>query len=94
MPKPPRHLVRALIAAAVLAGIALVTWLELQPDGYGDDFASGNGRIEATEINIATKLGGRIARILVDEGDFVEPGQLLAEMDTSVLQAQLLQAEA
>ena len=93
MPKPPRHLVRALIAAAVLAGIALVTWLELQPDGYGDGFASGNGRIEATEINIATKLGGRIARILVDEGDFVEPGQLLAEMDTSVLQAQLLQAE-
>ena len=84
MPKPPRHLVRALIAAAVLAGIALVTWLELQPDGYGDGFASGNGRIEATEINIATKLGGRIARILVDD---VEVGPRHVEEEVHLVDA-------
>jgi len=92
--KPPRKLVRGLVAAAILIALAVVAWIELKPSGYGDGFVSGNGRIEATEINVATKLGGRVARILVDEGDFVDTGDVLAEMDTTTLQAQLQQAQA
>lgn len=56
--------------------------------------ASGNGRIEATEIDIATRAPGRVTSILVDEGDFVSAGQTLAEMDTAVLAAQLREAQA
>ncbi|HAB62901.1 MAG TPA: glycoside hydrolase family 43, partial [Pseudomonas sp.] len=67
---------------------------ELRPSGLGEGFASGNGRIEATEIDVATKSPGRVIEILVDEGDFVQPGQVLARMDTDVLQAQLNQARA
>jgi HlyD family secretion protein len=83
-------------SAAVLgiAAIAVVLWHELQPKGLGEGFTSGNGRIEATEVDVATKLGGRIASIEVDEGDFVQPGQIIAQMDTQVLQAQLAQAKA
>lgn len=94
MQKPPRKLIHGLLAAAAVIALAIVAWLEFKPSGYGDGFVSGNGRIEATEINVATKLGGRVARILVDEGDFVDAGELLAEMDTSTLQAQLQQAKA
>src|SRR5690606_39440404 len=61
--------------AVVLAGVAGAAWYALQPRGLGEGFASGNGRIEATEIDVATKLGGRIASIDVSEGDFVLPGQ-------------------
>ncbi len=82
-----------LIAAGV-AVLAAVAWWQLRPDGLGEDFASGNGRIEATEVDVATKLAGRIASIEVDEGDFVEPGQILARMDTQALEAQLQQARA
>nr|WP_246038983.1 HlyD family efflux transporter periplasmic adaptor subunit [Peristeroidobacter soli] len=57
-------------------------------------FASGNGRIEAIEVDIAAKAPGRIDSILVDEGDPVAVGQVLATMDTATLQAQLAQAEA
>jgi HlyD family secretion protein len=57
-------------------------------------FASGNGRIEATEYDIATKRAGRIAAVAVREGDAVEPGQVLARMDTQDLAADLRQAEA
>ena len=46
------------------------------------------------EIDIATKTAGRVKDILVNEGDFVTAGQVLAQMDTDVLQAQLKQAEA
>lgn len=81
------------LGAALLTAIALL-WQQLQPRGLGDGFASSNGRIEATEVDVAAKLAGRLAEVLVDEGDFVEAGQILARMDTQVLEAQLGQAKA
>lgn len=79
------------VVAAVLAALA---WQTFKPTGLGEGFAGGNGRIEATEVDVATKLPGRVAEILVDEGDFVKAGQVVAKMDTQVLQAQLAQAQA
>lgn len=79
---------------AGLAAIAALVWYELYPRGLGEGFASGNGRIEATEVDVAAKLGGRIASIAVDEGDFVQAQQVVARMDTQVLEAQLAQAQA
>ena len=57
-------------------------------------FASGNGRLEATEVNISAKLAGKIEKILVNEGDYVKKGQKLVHMQTNVLQANLAQAKA
>jgi len=56
--------------------------------------AVGNGRIEATEIDIATKTAGRIKEILVNDGDVIEAGQVVARMDTQTLEAELRQAQA
>ena len=57
-------------------------------------FASGNGRLEATEVNISTKLAGKIEQILAEEGAYVKKGQKLVQMQTNVLEAQLAQAKA
>ncbi|WP_040536329.1 HlyD family secretion protein [Legionella drancourtii] len=54
---------------------------------------SGNGRIEATEINIAPRMPGKIKKIFVREGDYVKIGQILVQMDTDVLDAQLKEAK-
>jgi HlyD family secretion protein len=62
--------------------------------GRGDVLVSGNGRIEAVEIDIAAKTAGRIKDILVNEGDFVTAGQIVARMDTGVLEAQRREAQA
>jgi len=80
--------------ALVVAVLAVLGWIALQPSGPGAGFTSGNGRIEATEIDIATKLGGRVINIAVDEGDFVEVGQPLAQMQIDVLDAQRDEARA
>jgi len=56
--------------------------------------AFGNGRLEAHEINIDTKYAARISEIMVDEGDLVKAGQVLARMDTRDLQASLKRAQA
>ena len=89
-----KNLRRALLGLVVVVIVGLLVRSELRTDGLGDGFASGNGRIEATEIDVATKLGGRIREISVDEGDFVQPGQIIARMDTEVLEAQLNRARA
>ncbi|WP_460089214.1 HlyD family secretion protein [Pseudomonas sp. S2_E02] len=59
-----------------------------------EGLSMGNGRLEATEVQIASKTPGRLAEVLVDEGDKVNKGQLLARMDTRTLEAQRTQAEA
>lgn len=53
-----------------------------------------NGRIEGTEVAIGTKLPGRVARVLVHEGQEVRAGTLLVELETTDLQAALEQAQA
>ena len=79
---------------AAVAVIAVLAWKALKPSGPGAGFVSGNGRIEATEIDVATKLGGRVQEIMVNEGDFVQTGQVLAQMQTDVLVAQRNEATA
>ncbi|MFD2192288.1 HlyD family secretion protein [Pistricoccus aurantiacus] len=89
-----KTLVTAVIVIVVLGIAALLVWQTLKPQGLPEGFASGNGRIEATEIDVATKLPGRLMEVLVDEGDFVEPGQVIARMNTDTLEAELAQAKA
>ena len=75
------------------AGIGWLWWQQHQsqlPPG----FASGNGRLESDEIDIETRFAGRIAKLLVDEGDMVTAGQVVATMDTRDLQASLKKSEA
>ena len=80
----------AILAAAAAAGY----WWRLQQGGLPPGIASGNGRIEADEIDIDTKFAGRIAEMFVDEGDMVKGGQVLARMDTQDLAAELKRSEA
>lgn len=53
------------------------------------------GLIEAwKEISVSPDIGGKIVAIHVEEGDRVQDGQLLAEMDTRTIRLQLDQAAA
>ena len=79
----------AAMFVAILAGGSVFVWRQLKPAGLPGGFAVGNGRIEATEIDIATKTAGRIKEILVNDGDVVEAGQIVARMDTQTLEAEL-----
>jgi HlyD family secretion protein len=90
---PARKLIPALVVIAVAAG-GYFGWRMFANRGPGAGFVNGNGRIEATEIDIATKLPGRVRDVLVREGDFVTPGQTLALMQIDTLQAQRNEAQA
>ena len=81
------------IAVILVAGGAYA-WKQWQASHVDLGLASGNGRIEATEIDVATKLGGRVEEILVSEGSFVQSGEPLARMQILSLQAQQKEALA
>ena len=55
-------------------------------------FASGT--IEASKVTVTTETGGRIVELLVDEGDSVRAGQVVARLDAALLEAQIAQAKA
>jgi len=93
MPSLKNKLLPAIVAA-LLAGGGWVFWQQRQAKAQDEGFLASNGRIEATEIDIATKQAGRVGDILVDEGAFVKAGQLLATMQVQTLDAQRREAQA
>lgn len=92
MIKRARFMPLVVLAIAVIAG--WYAWTGLRHEGLPDGIAAGNGRIEAVEIDLATRIAGRVRDVLVREGDFVTAGQVLARMDTDQLEAQQAEAEA
>lgn len=55
---------------------------------------TSTGTIEMTEINLSARTAGTLDRILVEEGQSVKAGDLLAELDSKLLEDQLASAQA
>ncbi len=82
---------------ALFFGLTVAIGLYLyqqRPAGLPAGLASGNGRLEATEVDVATKIAGRLAELGPREGDYVEAGAVVARLDADDLRAQLQAAEA
>ena len=79
--------------AALTAAIAFYLY-DRRPAGLPAGFASGNGRLEAIEVDVATKFAGRLSELGPREGDMVEAGAVVARLDADDLRAQLLATEA
>ena len=79
------RLIPIVILAAIIAVAAgfFIRWQADQADAIPAGLARANGRIEAERVAVATKYAGRVAEILVKEGDFVERGAVIARMDTA-----------
>ena len=88
---------KRLVIAGVMAlatVLAVFAWQYLPEPGLPKGIASGNGRLEATAVNITTKFPGRLAAVNVKEGEDVTAGQVLAQIDVRELEAELHQAQA
>ena len=55
---------------------------------------SASGTIEATQVNIASEIGGQVGEVLAQEGEAVTAGQVMIRFEDTLLQAQLAQAQA
>ncbi len=83
-----RILIVLIIVAAVAATALYAGWFRR------DTGLQGSGTVEARDIRVGSKIGGRIDKVLVREGDSVQPGQILITFDDKELQAALEQSRA
>jgi HlyD family secretion protein len=90
--RPSSLLVIPLIV--LLLAVAAFGYWQSRSSRLPEGLSMANGRLEATEVQIASKTPGRLAEVLVNEGDRVSKNQLLARLDTRTLEAQRSQAEA
>ena len=93
---PSRHavIVAAILALLAVAAAAYFYWLYELRSSLPDGVDRTNGRIEAEQIEIASKIAGRVTEVLVREGDMVQAGDIIARMDSAQIEAQLRGAEA
>jgi HlyD family secretion protein len=81
-----------ILVAVVVAGLAAAAFF-----GHWfrkEDSLQGSGTVEARNIRVGSKVGGRIDQVLVHEGDTVKPGDVLIAFDDKEMQAQMKQSKA
>ncbi|WP_176038764.1 HlyD family secretion protein [Brucella tritici] len=93
---PRRSYPKFAVALTVLVVLAVGYWgwSTISAPAPTEGTAFSNGRIEAVEIDVSTKSGGRLQEVAVNEGALVIAGQVLARMETAQLEARKRQAEA
>jgi multidrug resistance efflux pump len=77
----------ALLAAALGFG-------SYWPFGHSAQVRRLPGVVETQEVRLSSKVGGRVDRVAVAEGDLVRPGQPLVYFEVPELQAQYEQMQA
>jgi len=80
-----------LLVPAILIVLGIVILSIMQPDENSDRVFVG--LFETTQIRVASEIPGRIDTIYISLGDKVVKGQLLATIESDILDAKIQQAE-
>lgn len=90
-----RHKPVPIIAGLLILAVAGLLLLRFLPrDENPEGLVRGSGTVEATEVAVSPKIGGRLTEVRFHEGDRVRQGDVVARLDTAELDAQIAQAEA
>jgi HlyD family secretion protein len=88
-----KRVVIPVVVIVALISTALVWKLRAQDEALSGP-PSGSGVVEATEVDLSSRLAARIVSLAVRQGDTVSEGQLLMELDCAEPEAALAEAEA
>jgi HlyD family secretion protein len=89
-----RRKLAILLAVLVVAAATIFAGWRLARDRRNGQALAANGTIEATEVEVSSKLAGRIAQLLVKEGDLVVANQVIARLDLAEIEAEVAQQQA
>ncbi|PYY01871.1 MAG: hypothetical protein DMG63_02240 [Acidobacteria bacterium] len=74
------------VLVVVIATIGVRSWWKK------GDTITASGTLEARNVSVGSKVGGRVAQVNVLEGDHVQAGQVILSFEDSELNARLLSA--
>ncbi len=89
-----KKLMIAALLAAVAAGGFYGYRYYTQRDALPDFVAQSNGRLTLERFDVAALYGGRVAEVLVNEGDDVAAGAALAQLSSDTTSSRLAEAQA
>ena len=85
---------RLLLAPAAVLAIAAAAWWWQSRHVEAQAELVLHGNVDIRQVELAFNASGRLDQVLVQEGDRVTKGQMLARLDTARLKLQLAQAQA
>jgi HlyD family secretion protein len=78
-----------LVIVILLLTLAIAGWFVIQNLNHSQNgVLKASGTIEAVNVKVASELAGKVAEVMVDEGDVVKAGEVLFRLDGDMLQAQ------
>ncbi len=84
---------KPMIFILLAAVVAVLCWLDYgRRNGTVASTISGNGTVEATEVEISSRIPGRLLKLEAREGEAVAAGRLVAVIDGGDLEGQVAQA--
>lgn len=87
---------KVIAGVLVIIAVALIgfwAW-KYNDKEQSDSFLTLHGNVDIRQVSLAFEQSGRIQKLMVQEGDKVQAGQLLATLNTNALQIQAKQAQA
>jgi len=85
-----RHIVEPVIGLLILLGlVGGLTWYLQEPE---IEFIQGE--VDATQVNLAVKIAGRVSEVFIKEGQSVDKGASLLKLDSPEINARLQQASS
>ncbi len=88
--RPARAVLALVLPLAVASSLALTSCRKAGPT----DRTRVSGHVEADDVQVAPEVGGRILELKVKEGDRVNKGDLVAQLDTRDTELSLQRAQA
>lgn len=85
---------RVLIAGVVLVALVVAGVFGYRAIKKNNEPLVLYGNIDIREVELAFQVNGQVEDVLVDEGDAVKAGQVIARLDTDSLRSELAEAQA
>lgn len=92
-----KKIIAPIVILAVVATLLWFTWPFLEERFFTSPDPNSlfsSGVVECTEINVGSELSGVISELVVNEGDLLKDGDLIARIDTEEMMIRLKGAEA
>lgn len=88
-----RSSLKRILPAIVIVIAAIATFVYMRAERQPRELLF-SGTLEARTVNVGSLVGGRVTRVLVDEGAHVVPGQLLVTLETDTIDRQINEQRA
>ena len=93
MVKPRTSLLRIALVFVVVLLVVIAVLLYLRKASEPQELTA-SGTLESRTVNVGSLVGGRVVRILIDEGSHVVAGQVLMMLETETIDRQIAQQQA